>query len=121
MLSHKDILDAIERRIDELRRLQKATTATSLPLAANKCPYCSAAFDSWLDFSRHLKTCGEFRKQVKVDPYDSDSPVYGQDVRQKRVGRGSDSSRDQRRARKWSAALLLADKRSIPLVSSSRF
>jgi hypothetical protein len=68
-MMNREKLDNLERKLDELRRLQKSAT-TIATVDQKKCPYCSATFSDWLDFAKHLASCGSFKKTVKLIPAD---------------------------------------------------
>lgn len=99
-MSHTELLNQFERRIEELRSsLQKS--AVTLPVAQKKCPYCAATFDSYADFSKHLKTCGEFKKTVLVtNPWQGDSPQGGLNAVPPVAERGPNAAQSVARTRK---------------------
>lgn len=96
-MSPLKILDDLQRRVAELRALQKATM--TLPVVTNRCAYCGSAFSSWPEFSRHLKTCKDFRKQVQVDPWQGDSPLDGFNIAPPRIRHRPLSEQDERSLR----------------------
>ena len=101
-MTNLERVEALERRVAETRRLLEKAVAPIAPARASAitCPYCGAPFSSYLDFSRHLKSCKSFKK-IAIDPYAGDPPIGGLSVTAKPAERGPDPARERRPGKPW--------------------